>query len=209
MHTQKQVDKDAYRFEKYAGPDRFASYHAQLQEIIALRPESILEVGVGDAVVGNYLKSNTDIGYTSLDIADDVGADVLGSVTALPFPDKSFDVTCAFEVLEHLPFDQFGKALDELSRVAKKQVLISLPHFGPPVKFFLKLPFLPPLRFGFKIPYPRTHVFNGQHYWEIGKRGYSVGAIRREFLKRFDIIKEYVPFDNQYHRIYVLIPKKV
>lgn len=205
----KQVDKTAYHFEKYAGQDRFVSYHAQLAEIVRARPESIMEVGVGDGVVGDYLKRNTNIAYTSLDIADDVGADVLGSVTALPFPDKSFDVTCAFEVLEHLPFDQFDSALAELARVARKKVLVSIPHFGPPVKLYLKIPFFPALRFGFKIPYPRVHVFNGQHYWEVGKRGYSVGTIRKHFEKRFVIEKEYVPFDNQYHRVYALLPKEV
>lgn len=205
----KQVDKTAYRFEKYAGIDRFVSYRCQIAEILDAKPESVMEVGVGDGVVGDYLKRNTDIRYTSLDIADDVGADIIGSVTALPFPDKSFDVTCAFEVLEHLPFDRFDIAITELARVARKKVLVSIPHFGPPVKLYLKIPLFPALRFAFKIPYPREHVFNGQHYWEVGKRGYSVGTIRSHFEKRFVVEKEYVPFDNQYHRIYMLAPKEL
>src|SRR5690349_21175804 len=111
----KQVDRSAYSFDRYCGLDRWSSYHYQITEILRslpvdnsgqgngearigrARPHAVLEIGVGDGVVAHYLKSNTDIAYTSLDIADDVGADVIGSVTALPFHDKSFDVVCAFE----------------------------------------------------------------------------------------------------------------
>jgi len=200
----KQVDKSAYRFEKYAGEDRFVSYHAQLREIIDLKPSSMLEVGVGDQLVANYLKNNTDIAYTSVDFADDVGADVVASVTALPFEADSFDIACAFEVLEHLPFDQFDTALGELVRVARRHVLISVPHFGPMVSFSLKLPFLPQFRFAVKIPYPRPHAFNGQHYWEMGKRGYPVSLIRSKLSAQGKIIRDFVPFNSPYHHFFVL-----
>ena len=200
----KQVDKTAYRFEKYTGLDRWSSYHCQLREILALGPASMLEIGVGDGVVQNYIKSQTPIAYTSLDVADDLGADVMGDVRRLPFADGSFDLVCAFEVLEHLPFEDFEKALGELMRVARTHVIVSLPHFGPPVKFLLKLPFLSELRIAFKIPYPKTHVFNGQHYWEIGKRGYPARRIRAVFLHHGTLLKEFVPFENQYHRFFVL-----
>lgn len=202
----KQVDKNAYRFEKYAGEDRFASYRAQIAEILNAQPQSVMEVGVGDGVVGGYLKRTTSIAYTSCDIADDVGADVVGSVTKLPFPDKAFDIACAFEVLEHLPFENFDIALAELSRVARKRVLVSMPHFGPPVQVLFKIPFLPEIRFAFKIPVPQRHHFNGQHYWEVGKRGYSRRDVRNHIKRFFDIEREYVPFGNQYHRFYVLTP---
>ena len=63
------------------------------------------------------------------------------------------------------------------------------------------------MKFAFKIPYPRTQVFDGQHYWEIGKRGFSRGKIRAHIAKHFDIVREYVPFGNQYHRFFVLRKK--
>jgi len=203
----KQVDKKAYGFFRYCGLDRWASYHYQLTEILSVKPQSVLEVGVGDGVVCGYLSRNTEIAYTSVDIADDVGADVIGSITALPFQDKSFDVVCAFEVLEHLPFETLGTSLSELARVAREKVILSVPHFGPPLKFLLKLPFLSELSFAFKIPHPLTHIFNGQHYWELGKRDYPVNRFRSYLEKHFTIEKEYVPFENQYHRFFVLKPK--
>lgn len=204
MHTQKQVDKDAYSFEKYAEEERFVSYQAQLAEIMRAKPASIMEVGVGDQVVGQYLKNNTPIAYTGVDIADDVGADVIAPVTQLPFEDNSFDVSCAFEVLEHLPFDQFQPALTELARVARTHVLLSLPHFGPMLSFAFKIPFLPRVRLAYKIPFPKEHAFNGQHYWEIGKRGYSIARIRAELRKHGRIVSDFVPFESPYHHFFTL-----
>ena len=203
----KQVNKNHYEFERYVWPDRFASYYYQLREILALRPKNLLEVGVGDGVVGNYIKRNTLISYQNIDIAADLNPDIVGSVLSMPYPDNSFDAVCAFEVLEHLPFEKFETALSELKRVSRKHILLSLPHFGPPVKFLLKIPFLPEISFAFKIPFMRKQVFNGQHHWEIGKRGYSPCAIRNILEKYFTVEKEFVPFENQYHHFYILKKK--
>jgi SAM-dependent methyltransferase len=46
----------------------------------------------------------------------------LGSVYELPFPDKSFDVVFAHQVVIHLEFPE--KGLNEMARVAKKVVLV-------------------------------------------------------------------------------------
>ena len=148
----KQVDRDHYSFGSYAHPGRFASYFYQLREIHDANPVSVLEVGVGDAVIGNYIRDNTELKYTSIDVAADVNPDVIGSVLALPFEDKSFDVVCAFEVLEHLPFEKFESSLIEMKRASKKNVIISLPHFGPALKFNFKFPLLREVTLSSKIP---------------------------------------------------------
>jgi len=110
-------------------------------------------------VFGDFIKNNTAVAYKSVDIAEDLKPDVVGSVLQLPFADKSFDVACAFEVLEHLPFEQFDKAVGELCRVARSHIVISVPHFGPMLSFSLKIPFIPQLRFAFKIPFSAKHNF--------------------------------------------------
>lgn len=209
MTDKPQVDKSHYAFGRYAFEGRFVSYYWQLKEVLALNPESVLEVGAGDRVFGNFIKDNTGVTYTCVDIAEDLRPDVVGSVLALPFADKSHDVVCAFEVLEHLPFEQFDKALTELARVARAHVVISIPHFGPMLSFSLKIPFIPQIRFAFKIPFPRRHTFNGQHYWELGKRGYPVKLIRQKLGTRGRILRDFVPFGSPYHHFFVVDVSKL
>ena len=50
----------------------------------------------------------------------------LDTVDRLPFEDGSFDTSCAFDVLEHL--ENFHLITDEMFRVTKSTMLISLPN---------------------------------------------------------------------------------
>ncbi len=200
----KQVDKDHYSFKNYVYPERWASYYHQLEEVLELNPESILEAGAGDEVLRGYLVKNTHITHTSVDIAEDLHPDIMGSLEKLPVPDNSYDMVCAFEVLEHIPFDKFETCIIEMKRVAKKNVLISVPHFGPSLRLNFKIPFFPEIKIACKIPFPQEHHFNGQHYWELGKKGYPVSRIKSILSKHFEIIKDFVPFDSQYHHFFIL-----
>ena len=74
--------------------------------------------------------------------------------------------------------------------------------------FSMKLPFLSEIRIAFKIPFYKKHVFNGQHYWEVGKIGYPASLIRERLSKNGDIIRDFVPFNSSYHHFFVLkIPR--
>ena len=55
------------------------------------------------------------------------GLAMLGEITALPFPDCSFDLVCAFDIVEHIEDDR--QAFRELRRVAKDDatVIFSVP----------------------------------------------------------------------------------
>lgn len=204
MTENPQVDRSHYSFAKYGFEERFVSYYWQLKEVLTLNPDSILEIGVGDKVFGNFIKDNTGVAYQSLDFAEDLSPDIVGSVTAIPLGENAVDVACAFEVLEHLPFEQFEGALQELSRVAKRYVVISLPHFGPTIAMSIKIPFLPLLRFSLKLPFPKKHVFNGQHHWEIGKQGYPASLIRKKLAVHGTILRDFVPFLSPYHHFFIL-----
>lgn len=199
-----QVDKGHYAFGSYGFEGRFVSYYHQLKEVLRRGPSSVLEVGAGDKVFGSFIKNNTAIAYTSVDIAGDLAPDVVASVLDLPFEDGSFDIACAFEVLEHLPFEQFDAAMAELMRVARRSVVVSVPHFGPMLSFSLKIPFVPHLRVALKLPFPRRHAFNGQHYWEIGKKGYPASLVRQRLARHGTVVADYVPFNSEYHHFFVV-----
>jgi ubiquinone/menaquinone biosynthesis C-methylase UbiE len=212
MKYKKQVDTSHYSFERYFYKGRWMSYWYQAKEIIS-RPEilTVLDVGPGTVFLKSILTIHRpDISYSSIDVAADVKPDIVGGVTRMPIPDNAYDVVCAFQVLEHIEFDDFEIAVAEMKRVSKKYVFISLPHFGPSIELQFKMPFLPRIQRAVKIPFPKVHLFGGQHYWEIGKKGYSAQKIRSILQKHLTLIDEYVPFENQYHRFFILrIPNEI
>jgi ubiquinone/menaquinone biosynthesis C-methylase UbiE len=195
--------KDNYRFRKYVYLERWISYWHQIDEVLKLKPKTVLEIGVGNKIVFDCLKRES-IDIQTLDIDKELNPNFEGSVDEIPLKDNSFDVVLCAEVLEHLPFNKFEQCLKELKRVSRKNVVLSLPHFGPPIKFHLKFPFVKESRKSFKIPYHPRHKSGGVHYWEIGKRSYSPKRIRAIIAKYFEIKKDFVPFDNQYHHFYIL-----
>ena len=117
--------------------DRF--HHKIVAEIAALSPRSFLDAGCGEGFVAQRVLGEVpgidltgcDVSDTALAVAARANPDghfVPGSVVALPFPDDSFDVAGCFEVLEHLPGDLPRQALAELARVARRAVVLSVPH---------------------------------------------------------------------------------
>jgi len=192
-----------YKFHQYDYQERWVSYWHQIDEVLKLEPKTVLEVGSGNKTVANYLKKQ-GLAVKTLDGDKDLNPDFVANVIKMPLADNSFDVVLCAEVLEHLPFEDFEKALLELKRVSKKYLVLSLPHFGPPIKISFKIPFIKEVKIAFKISYHPKHQFHGEHYWEIGKKGYSSRKIRNIIKRYFRIKKEFIPFENQYHHFYLL-----
>jgi predicted SAM-dependent methyltransferase len=203
---QPQVSKNHYQFESYFHTFRWMSYWYQLKEIVDRKDiTSLLDIGPGSLFLKKALEVHRpELVYKTMDIDATLNPDVVGSVVDVPFSDESFDLVCAFQVLEHIEFADFEKALLELKRVSKKYIFISLPHNVPSFDMQFKLPGLKRFRVAIKFPLGQKHVFNGQHYWEVGKKGYSATKILGIFQKHFEVIDEYVPFENQYHHFYIL-----
>jgi hypothetical protein len=200
----KQVPREHYAFATYTGFERWASYYYQIKTVLELQPRSMLEIGKGDGFLGRFIHETTAIQYRSLDVAADLEPDLVGTVDAIPLADGAVDLSVAFEVLEHLPFERFEVALRELRRVSRRNVVISLPHAGPRPKLALKLPGVREVRLAAKLPLPRRHEFKGEHHWEIGKRGYSVARVRELMRGIFKIEKDFIPFESGYHHFFVL-----
>lgn len=189
----------------YESLPRWTSYWYQIHEVLSLQPKSVLEIGIGNQVVTQYLK-DAGISVTTLDVEPTLKPDVIASVTSMPLPDENQDTVLAAEVLEHLPFEDFSKALKEINRVTRRFAVISLPHWGCVIAGMVKVPLLPWLRFVWKLPGFKRHVIlkNG-HYWEIGKRGHALGRIKRTMREAgFKVIKDYVIVEYPYHHFFVL-----
>lgn len=52
---------------------------------------------------------------------------VVADATALPFGDRCIDVVSALDVVEHLPFGTYERALAEIARVAGSYILLNVP----------------------------------------------------------------------------------
>jgi ubiquinone/menaquinone biosynthesis C-methylase UbiE len=145
------------------------------------------------------------IAVETLDLDPDLKPDHIGSATSMPFSDASYDVVCAFQMLEHLPYEASIQAFSEMARVSRRYVVISLPDARTVWRYQLHLPKLGP--HAFLVPRPqlraRVHEFDGEHYWEVNKLGYPLSRIIADFSKHTSLIKTYRVTENPYHRFFI------
>jgi len=90
----------------------------------------VLDAGCGEGVlVDEYADrlaiEGIDANYSSPRVRN-------GSLTALPFPDGTFDRALCLDVLEHLSFEEQPRALAELFRTLKRggELLVSVPNLA-------------------------------------------------------------------------------
>ena len=96
--------------------------------------KTIADIGCGNGVFVNYLKENIpaldimaiDRSHTALKYVKTEKKQ--GDIAAIPLADKSIDCATCLEVIEHLPVAVFEKALDELARISREYVIISVPY---------------------------------------------------------------------------------
>ena len=69
----------------------------------------------------------------------------------------------------------------------------------------LKIPFINYINIFIRIPLFKKHVFDGQHYWEIGKKGYSVARVKEAIGEsRLKIVDSFVHFDAPSNHYFIL-----
>jgi len=198
-----QVRPEHYRFESYDDLERWCSYWYQIRAALRLKPRTVLEIGSGTGVFRSYLRAS-GIEVLSADIdetrAPDLLADVADLDGTLP-PGRSFDLICAFQVLEHLPFERFDACLAGMARRAP-HALISLPRFGFQARFSFALGDLK-LSLGRYLPKPWRFRPNQEHRWELGGK-HSIRAITRGMERHFVVEDRYPVQENPYHYFWVL-----
>jgi len=205
-----QVNKEIYRSKDYMSVGRFMSYHHQIKILMSL-PEcdSFCEIGKGNGIT-SALMQNFAYNITCVDFDADLKPDIVCSIFELDKIDKKFDVVAAFEVLEHLPFDKFDEALENMALISNKYIVLSLPYSGITLKIELYLSKYGErfMRFIKRIPLCwKKHHFDGQHYWELGKKGFSVKRIKSVLKKHF-ILQSVQFFGYNHSQIFFICEKK-
>lgn len=130
---------------------RHQGYHALIDEleIRSIKPylagSKVLEAGCGTGLIlerlekaGTHSVTGFDMSEGMLQKATSRGFPVIcASVTEIPFSNDTFDVTCSFKVLPHVP--NIGRALSELVRVTKPGGIIAAEFYNPwSVRFLSK-----------------------------------------------------------------------
>jgi SAM-dependent methyltransferase len=136
-----QIDTSNYLKHTHGNPlqrrliERF--HQAIAARVLDTAPSSFLDAGCGEGFVSRYLlERSPGLDITGFDwnpascamaqATNPTESYLVADITRLPFQDKSFDVAGSFEVLEHL--HEPRKALQELLRVSRNAVILSVPH---------------------------------------------------------------------------------
>jgi ubiquinone/menaquinone biosynthesis C-methylase UbiE len=185
---------------------RMVTHWHQATEVadVTRQGKKVLEIGPGNGHT-TWLLRQWGMDVTTLDFDESVQPDLVGDVTNIPAEAGTYDCVIAAEVLEHLPFDQFGLALSELKRVCRGHIIVTLPAPFLGLSSLINVPKLRPKGLFFGLPYFVRHRFDGQHYWELGKRGFGKGRIRRLIRESgLKIVKEFRPAPSLFCYFFVM-----
>ena len=185
---------------------RLLAYTHQITLIRKLGPRTVLNIGKGTGFLKKYFESN-NVRLEDLDIDPDTRPDYLQDLS-IPFDlAREFDLVCAFQVLEHIPFDAFETGLSNIRHHTKSSALVALPiqtlRFGIRVDFpLLKLDYLAWFERAFK-----KKPDEALPQWEIGLQKTPKKAVDEKIRKFFHIREQFLHRLNPFHYYYVLEKK--
>jgi len=192
------VDRAAWRNEIHL--PNFVNAYYQYRDLQSCGDDvrRVLIIGPGQGLDTAILRW---LGYevVTFDIDETFEPDHVGSTHDLSmFRDGEFDAVIASHVLEHMALPYLDPALAELARVAR-YALIYLPNHGRRAQLRL-VPGFRGLDLSLVVEFfdyflkpdgvtPR--YMGGQHFWEVGMRGFRVRDVVRRFERHFEVLKVY------------------
>lgn len=167
-----QVKREHYYSLDYLNKDRFLGLYGQVNSCLRFQTaNNILEIGPGPNLfssIMNELGKKT----TTIDFANDLNSNIIAKLPNIPIRHNSFDIVCAFEVLEHIPYELLTKCLEEISRVSNSLVIISVPNvsnLNPVYNFSLKIKVRNcEINKNFTKSINKEIFNKNEHFWEIG-----------------------------------------
>ncbi len=176
----------------------FPVYKKRLATAVASLCEShakILDVGCNDGYVASLIMAqNPTLSITGVDIQENMPARIdrkLYDGKHLPFPDNSFDIVMALDVLHHTK--DIKTLLADMKRVSKRHIIIKdHREYGPGSHFLISL-----ADYMSNAPYGIPCVYN---YFSIdawkalfGKLGLTVVAMPSKLSFGFGLTQRYNP----------------
>ncbi len=191
------IDREAWA--RQLNLSNFVNTYYQYNDLVSCGDvRNVLIVGPGQGLEKQVLAAR---GYriTTVDIDDTFRPDHIGSVHDLGmFATQQFDAVIASHVLEHIAVPYLDRALQEIARVGG-YALIYLPvagrHFhlrAMPGVLNIDVSFIIDVFNWFHRPDGVSPRYcGGQHFWEIGMRGFRVRDLVKRFSRFFELHKAY------------------
>jgi len=202
-----QVDPLHYDFGRYVSLERWNSYWHQINEALDAKPINVLIIGVGDNIVPSIIRT-AGIEVKTLDFDSELKADYVGDIRNIDsiISNKSFDVVMCCQVLEHIHFEYFESVVQHLIKVSRKKLILSIPYsYRILFHLTLKLPKIPFITREIAVPtFWKKLKFNGEHFWEVGVKGYQKKTIDQIIYKISPTTKSYFATANKSHLFYVI-----
>ena len=159
----------------------FYWYQQKLMEnLVSPGEDRVLELGVGSGFAANYGRSKGwDI--TTLDIDEEKKPDIVANIVTYDF-EQRYDHIMAFEILEHIPYEQFERIVRKLPKFVNKYAFISLPRNERiAFKLDLKLPRFRPVSYEWRIL--KKSITTKAHHWEMDYGEHTVERVEALFAE--------------------------
>ena len=163
MNDKKKFSSDW--INKLESKEHWLSYWHQIKLMLeSLEPkDSVIELGIGSGFTSNYLRSK-NIEVLTVDIDKKKSPDIVSDAISFK-PNKNYDHFCAFEVFEHMKFEEMENVLKNIKSKIDKNIFISVP-------IYKKTPINIELKFksywkSITVKTPKTSIIDPHHYWEL------------------------------------------
>ncbi len=202
---ERNLEKTDYFSKQYFQLPQLFSFAQQIHDIYNMKPESILEIGIGNGFTSTFLK-RAGFGVTTVDINLELSPDICCSIGELPeyIKESKFDLVVCCEVLEHMPFDDFAKNIDILKSIGDR-LYLTLPNHNKVFGFagIIRIPKFPEIFIKKQFEMKSGNRLPAEHFWEIDS---STQSSKSEIIdiisQRYKTVKSYKYGLNPYHVVF-------
>ena len=199
---EKNLERSAYFSPAYFELPQLFSLAHQIHDVHGLRPENVLEIGIGNGFSSTFLK-NAGFDVLTVDINERLKPDICAPIARLEecLEGRQFDLVVCCEVLEHMPFEEFVSSI-ETFRAIGRRLYLTLPNYryvfgiGGIFNWILGNP----LAVDARIEFPGARKLDREHFWELGStRETSKRNIRRVLGRYYRVVEVSRYLMNPYH----------